>query len=92
MAEHAVFSPSSAARHLACTRSLILERQFADQRSCFAEEGTIAHELAAHKLKSALGKDSEKPVSDYIDDEMKRAIDDYGRPADLPHRHWLESR
>lgn len=42
---HAVLSPSSASRWLACTPSARLEEQFPDSTSDFAEEGSLAHEF-----------------------------------------------
>lgn len=42
---HALLSPSSANRWLACTPSARLEEQFPDRTSEFAEEGTLAHEF-----------------------------------------------
>lgn len=42
---HAILSPSSASRWLACTPSARLEEQFPDSTSDFAEEGSLAHEF-----------------------------------------------
>ena len=44
--------PSGAHRWLACTPSAVLERQFPDQGSDAAAEGTLAHELAELKLRN----------------------------------------
>ena len=77
MSEHAKFSPSSASRYLACPRALLLEQQFKDQGSCYAEEGTVAHALAEYKLKRELGLNTEKPDSAYINDEMQQATENY---------------
>lgn len=49
---HALFSPSSAHRWLACPGSVKLEQQFPDNVSSAAEEGTLAHELAEIKLRN----------------------------------------
>ena len=49
---HSVLSPSGAFRWLACTPSAMLERQFPDQTSEAAGEGTLAHELAELKLRN----------------------------------------
>lgn len=46
MAKHALLSPSSASRWLACTPSPRLEAQYPDQTSEFAEEGALAHSMA----------------------------------------------
>jgi Protein of unknown function (DUF2800). len=75
--EHSKFSPSAAHRILACTPSLLLEQQFANETSTFAEEGTAAHDLAEHKLKKALKMRSKKPISKYDSDEMDEMTDIY---------------
>lgn len=49
---HSMLSPSGAHRWLACTPSAVLERQFPDQGSDAAAEGTLAHELAELKLRN----------------------------------------
>ena len=49
---HSMVSPSGAHRWLACTPSAVLERQFPDQGSDAAAEGTLAHELAELKLRN----------------------------------------
>lgn len=43
---HALLSPSSAHRWLACTPSALLEAGEPDRTTCFSEEGTLAHEFA----------------------------------------------
>lgn len=75
--EHSKFSPSAAHRILACTPSLLLEQQFSNETSTFAEEGTVAHDLCEHKLKKALKMRSKKPVSKYDSDEMDEMTDAY---------------
>ena len=44
--DHAVLSPSSASRWLACTPSARLEQQFPDSSGDAAREGTLAHAIS----------------------------------------------
>lgn len=55
MSSHAILSPSSAYRWLACTPSARFEEQYPDEESLYAREGTIAHEVAALVLSSRAG-------------------------------------
>ncbi|PRR92932.1 MULTISPECIES: DUF2800 domain-containing protein [unclassified Bacillus (in: firmicutes)] len=48
---HALLSASGSTRWLACTPSARLEEQFPDSTSTYAEEGTLAHEIAELKLR-----------------------------------------
>jgi len=77
MAEHAVLSASSSHRWLNCPPSARLEREFENNSSIAAEEGTAAHALCEHKLKKALRMRSKRPVSDYCTDEMEECTDAY---------------
>lgn len=52
---HAILSPSSAHRWLTCTPSARFEQFQADESSDYAEEGTLAHELAGLILESRAG-------------------------------------
>ena len=49
-AGHAKLSPSGAHRWMACPGSAVLEAAFPDKGSAYAQEGTVAHELAAGHL------------------------------------------
>lgn len=49
--QHALLSASSAHRWLHCTGSPLLEKEFPDTTSVYAQEGTLAHELGELKLK-----------------------------------------
>lgn len=51
MAAHARLSPSSAHRWAHCPASLLLETQYPDESSEFADEGTVAHMLAERALR-----------------------------------------
>ena len=49
--QHALLSASGAHRWLHCTGSPLLENDFPDSTSVYAQEGTLAHELCELKLK-----------------------------------------
>lgn len=53
---HAILSPSSAYRWLACTPSARFEEQIPEEVSEYAAEGTLAHELAALILDARSGR------------------------------------
>ncbi len=50
---HALLSASASSRWLACTPSVRLEEQFPETTSEYAQEGTLAHEIAELKLRQA---------------------------------------
>lgn len=62
--EHAFLSASGAYRWMNCTASAMLEKQFPDNKSDYAAEGTLAHSLAELKLRKQF--EIMKP-SDYSD-------------------------
>lgn len=74
---HSMLSASGAHRWMNCTPSAVLEQEFANETSVFAEEGTAAHDLAEHKLKKALKMRSKKPTSKFHSDEMDEMTDLY---------------
>lgn len=57
---HAKLSPSGAHRWMACPGSVVLEADFPDEGSIYADEGTAAHTLAAFCLTDGL------PAETYI--------------------------
>jgi len=83
---HAILSPSSASRWLACTPSARLEQQFPDTSGDAAKEGTVAHTLGELLLREFLGLVS-KPIfnrelfeikqSEYYSDAMHEYAEDY---------------
>ena len=77
MRKHARFSPSASKRYLNCPPSLVLEEQFPETTSEFAEEGTAGHALAEHLIKKYLKIRTKRPTSDYYTDELVGAVDDY---------------
>ena len=76
---HAVLSPSSSARWLACTPSACLCAEKEDKTSEYAIQGTSAHALAEYKLKKSLGQPTEDPTENltYFDKEMDDCTDSY---------------
>lgn len=53
---HAILSPSSASRWLACTPSARFEEPYPDKESAFAKEGTLAHSLGELLIREKLGE------------------------------------
>lgn len=74
---HSILSPSSSHRRLHCTPSARLEETYPDTSGLAAKEGTAAHALCEHKLKVALGMQSDRPESDFQDEAMERHSDEY---------------
>lgn len=48
--DHAILSPSSAKRWIHCTPSALLAEEAGSRSSVYAEEGTLAHEIAEYAL------------------------------------------
>jgi hypothetical protein len=68
--DHAILSPSSAKRWIHCTPSALLAEEAGSKSSVYAEEGTLAHEIAEYALTQYLNGlydpivDEELPVND----------------------------
>ncbi|KPI49948.1 DUF2800 domain-containing protein [Clostridioides difficile] len=86
MAQHARLSASGAHRWLHCTPSIKLEENYPSSTSIYAEEGTVAHELAEAKLMLEYEKISKKAYnarikniqkSEYYNSEMEDYIQSY---------------
>lgn len=76
---HAILSASSSDRWLHCPPSARLCESVRDKGSDYAAEGTDAHSLCEHKLKSALGIRSKDPTEDlsWYDAEMEDCASEY---------------
>ncbi len=77
--KHAVLSASSSHRWLACPPSALACSKAKDTVSEFAMQGTDAHTLCEHKLKTALGLKSKDPTENLncFDEEMADCSDMY---------------
>lgn len=80
--KHAMLSPSSSSKWLenppiALLEVIASEEYGVDDTNIHAQEGTMAHALAEHKLRQFLGQESTRPESDLIDDEMEAYTTDY---------------
>ena len=64
--DHAILSPSSAKRWINCTPSALLAEEAGSKSSVYAEEGTLAHEIAEY----ALTKYMEGEYDPIIDDAV----------------------
>lgn len=64
--KHALLSPSSAERWLACTPSARLEEKFPDTTGEAAQEGTVAHALGEALIRYEAGIISEKQFNEEI--------------------------
>ena len=71
MAKHALLSASGAHRWLECTPSALLELQFPQSTSEYAEEGTAAHELCELTARYFLGEVSEMDFENRHDELAK---------------------
>lgn len=76
---HALLSASSSHRWLHCPPSARLGENFEDKGSDFAAEGTDAHALCEHRLKTLLGMPSDDPVENltWYNEEMEECATRY---------------
>lgn len=83
---HARLSPSGAHRWSSCTASALLEAQFPNTSSPYAEEGTLAHELCEIKVNAHFSKTGKRKLTEQINalkehsmwsDEMMYCADVY---------------
>ena len=98
MAAHALLSPSSAARWLACTPSARMEEMFPDRAGEAAAEGTLAHALGELLLRQAKGEITTRKYnselkkiaeSDYYSPEMQELMEGY---RDFVLSQWEEAK
>ncbi len=82
-AAHAILPASSANRWLHCPPPVRVSEGIRDRGSAYATEGTAAHALAEHKLRTALGLPSCDPTEDLsrYDAEMELCTTDYAAYA-----------
>lgn len=69
--QHALLSASGAHRWLHCTGSPLLENDFPDSTSVYAQEGTLAHELCELKLMVYTGEITKRKLTSMKNKLMK---------------------
>ena len=86
---HAILSASSSDRWLHCPPSARLCETYEDKGSDYAAEGTDAHALGEHKLKTALGLPSKDPTDSlkWYSEEMEDCTS-----AAMPNMCWNRSK
>lgn len=75
--DHAILSPSSAKRWINCTPSALLAEAAGSKTSVYAEEGTLAHEIAEHALTQYLEGIYDPIIDDAIplkDEHLKNPL------------------
>lgn len=77
MGSHALLSASSSHRWMTCTPSPILEQQFEETTSIYADEGTAAHALSEYKIRKFLGLEEDRPISPFDSPELDAYTDIY---------------
>lgn len=74
---HAILSASGAHRWLACPPSARYERQFPDDTSPYAEEGTRAHVFAEQRLRNLIAETDPPPATQDMTNDMWDAVEIY---------------
>ena len=69
--QHALLSASGAHRWLHCTGSPLLEKDFPDSTSVYAQEGTLAHYLCELKLRAYTGEITKRKLTSMKNKLMK---------------------
>lgn len=64
--DHAILSPSSAKRWINCTPSALLAEAAGSESSVYAEEGTLAHEIAEYALTKYLEGEYDPIIDDAV--------------------------
>lgn len=72
---HAILGPSASSRWLNCTPSARFEEQIPDEESIYAQEGTLAHAIAATVLSARAG--IFKGDLNNILDDLERQVEDF---------------
>lgn len=72
--QHALLSASSAHRWLHCTGSPLLEKDFPDSTSVYAQEGTLAHYLCELKLMAYTGEITKRKLTSMKNKLMKSEL------------------
>lgn len=72
--QHALLSASGAHRWLHCTGSPLLEKDFPDSTSVYAQEGTLAHELCELKLMTYTGEITKRKLTSMKNKLMKSEL------------------
>lgn len=72
--QHALLSASGAHRWLHCTGSPLLENDFPDSTSVYAQEGTLAHELCELKLMAYTGEITKRKLTSMKNKLMKSEL------------------
>lgn len=98
---HALLSASKAEQWINCTPSARLQENIPDKKSEYADEGTLAHELAENKLRrriiicnskerDRLDKELKRiKESDFYDPEMEEAVQRY---VELVEEKFMEAK